>query len=280
MKNPYDETFSWFPWHRVTEVDRTPPSLPDDYFYEGNCWIGTWGVRQTRTVISLLTLTVGPQGPTQCWMHVCEKQGEKNLCLRPEHIRLVNRGDNVRHRFALERQAGVRRPMSEKNRRAFGDRVRGTSPSAETRAKISAANKGQVIGPEQRAQISATLTGRKRSPESIAKTTAKIRGQKRTPEQRARMSAARMGYRPSPEAVAKMAASLRGRKQPLEEVERRAAKLRGLKRSPESLERLSAAAKRRGTSHLFIIVTCEHCGKDFTRSWLRRHIREGRCVRD
>lgn len=74
--------------------------------------------------------------------------------------------------------------------------------SAETRAKMSAAqqgnrkgeaHKGRSISQEQRARIASTLTGRKRSMESRTKQAAALKGQKRPPfsaEWRANIAAA------------------------------------------------------------------------------------------
>lgn len=55
--------------------------------------------------------------------------------------------------------------------------------SAETRAKISAANKGKILSDETRARIGKAAIGRKQSPEHIASRVAKTTGKKRTPEQ-------------------------------------------------------------------------------------------------
>jgi hypothetical protein len=72
-------------------------------------------------------------------------------------------------------------------------------PSAETRAKLSAAAKGRVYGPEVRARFSAGQKARNYSPppETRAKMAAAKRGRKRGPhtdETKAKMSAAQRGH--------------------------------------------------------------------------------------
>lgn len=86
-----------------------------------------------------------------------------------------------------------------------GDGVSGWIPSVETRAKISAANKGKSknIGfkhsLESRAKMSESRTGRKHSKDTIMKLSARMmgngysRGSKHTLGARAKMSAARAG---------------------------------------------------------------------------------------
>jgi hypothetical protein len=76
------------------------------------------------------------------------------------------------------------------------------NPSAEWRARISAAHKGKKRSAETRARMS----GRKQSPESNAKRSASLRGKPkplRSAEHAARLSAANRGKPLSPETVAK-----------------------------------------------------------------------------
>ncbi len=69
----------------------------------------------------------------------------------------------------------------------------GGKKSAETRAKIGAANRGRKASPETCAKISAVQRGRKQSIESVAKRVASNTGKKRSPEARAKMSAGKRG---------------------------------------------------------------------------------------
>lgn len=59
----------------------------------------------------------------------------------------------------------------------------GVKYSAESRAKMSAAQKGRIFSDEAKAKISASLTGKKASPETVEKRRAKPKGKVRTPEQ-------------------------------------------------------------------------------------------------
>lgn len=63
---------------------------------------------------------------------------------------------------------------------------RRAAPSAETRKKLSAWQKGRKLSPEHIEKMRSVHIGRKQSPQEIAKRAAKNKGQKRTAEQRAR----------------------------------------------------------------------------------------------
>lgn len=103
------------------------------------------------------------------------------------------------------------------NRRSLG-----LKRSLETRAKMSAAMRGNTNGrgkklppftAEHRARMSAVRIGKKQSPETIEKRASKLRGRKYgppSPETRAKMSAAHIGKKRgpcSPETKAKIAAA-------------------------------------------------------------------------
>lgn len=115
----------------------------------------------------------------------------------------------------------------------------GRKPSAETRAKMSAA-----------------ATGKKKSPESIAKLIERNRKQIVSPATRAKISQAVKSlpdeekarriarlreWNSIPENRAKTANSKRGTSQSAETIEKRAAKLRGRKRPPEAMAGAQAA---------------------------------------
>jgi hypothetical protein len=80
--------------------------------------------------------------------------------------------------------------------------------SPETRAKISAANKGRKATPETRAKISAAHKGKKRTAEHRAKISAAQKGKKHTPETRALFRIVNAGRKISPEHRAKIVASV------------------------------------------------------------------------
>lgn len=114
----------------------------------------------------------------------------------------------------------------------------GCRPSAETRARLSAAAKGRVKSPETRAKLSAAHTGRKRSAESIAKVALAKTGSVASAETRAKMSAAHAGHQVSIETREKIRAALSGR--PLTE---------------ETKAKLSAANKGQGAGRVFSAET-------------------------
>lgn len=91
---------------------------------------------------------------------------------------------------------------------------RGPRLSSETRAKISASNRGRKLVPlsaEHRAKISAANRGKLRSPEQRARISAARRGKPLSPQTRAKISAAAQGKSHSPEHREKIAAAARGR---------------------------------------------------------------------
>jgi hypothetical protein len=116
----------------------------------------------------------------------------------------------------------------------------GFSPSAETRAKLSAKTKANwesgtrpPISEEHKAKNRIANLGKKASAETREKLSAAKKGVKLSPEHCVNISAARMGKTPSPETRAKM----------------RAAKL-GRKRAPFSLEtREKIGASKRGNTY-------------------------------
>ena len=109
----------------------------------------------------------------------------------------------------------------------------------ETKAKISAANKGKQnsLGykhsTETRAKQSESKKGRKRSDETKSKMSASMKGKKHTDETRAKISAANKGRDVSDGTKAKMSAANKGRPSPM----------KGKKRSDETKAKMSAAQK-------------------------------------
>lgn len=89
---------------------------------------------------------------------------------------------------------------------------KGSSPSAETRIKMSMALTGRKFSPEHRAKLSKAHFGKTLSPETRAKIRHAQLGKTHTSEARAKMSAARLGRKLSTETRAKMRAARLGRK--------------------------------------------------------------------
>jgi group I intron endonuclease len=110
-----------------------------------------------------------------------------------------------------------------------------SSPSDETRAKISAARLGATSSDETRAKVSAIRQGTTRSDETRAKLSAAQKGKNYSDETKAKMSAAKLGTTHTDETKAKLSVARRARVQPLHSDETKAkisaAKL-GKKRGP------------------------------------------------
>jgi len=109
-----------------------------------------------------------------------------------------------------------------------GEGTLGWIPSAEFRAKLSAAHRGRQFSEQHKAALSAALMGHTSSPERNAKNSASQRGRKCSPETRAKLSAAGTRRRHSPESRARIGASNRG-------------KTLGRKHSPETKAKISAS---------------------------------------
>lgn len=111
--------------------------------------------------------------------------------------------------FALERSE-----IAKYGRRDFGgllcnmtdggEGMSGYSPSAETRAKMAAANANRVVSDETRAKIGESRVGKTHSEEARAKI--RLVAGNRSEETRAKMSAAQTGKSPSEETRAKLRA--------------------------------------------------------------------------
>lgn len=118
----------WFPWENVVEEDRGHGTV---------CWTWVGPLPPTATTISVKKLVKRlfrefvPERPKgHLWMHLCERYGEMNLCVRPEHIVIGTKSANSAHWHALRRAAGDDpAPQSEANR--------GSKRTPETRALMS-----------------------------------------------------------------------------------------------------------------------------------------------
>jgi len=104
-------------------------------------------------------------------------------------------------------------PLSDEHKAKISAGNLGKTNSAETRAKMSAVLKGRTISDEHRAKLSAVLKGRTRKPfsdEHKAKLSAAKRDKPRSEETRAKMSIAKQNM--SDETKAKMSAAKLGKK--------------------------------------------------------------------
>ena len=82
-----------------------------------------------------------------------------------------------------------------------GEGSPGAKRSAETRALISAAQRGRTRSPEFKARLSVAMRGRKMSAEAIQKGVAARKGFHHSPETRAKISALQMGKKRGPRAA-------------------------------------------------------------------------------
>jgi len=102
----------WFPWENVTEEDRGHGTV---------CWVWGGPLPPTATTINVLKKVKRlfrefvPERPKgHLWMHLCERYGEMNRCVRPDHIVVGTKSANAAHWNALRRAAGVPLPGVEK----------------------------------------------------------------------------------------------------------------------------------------------------------------------
>jgi NUMOD3 motif len=181
-------------------------------------------------------------------------------------IRIVRKGLTEAEALALEvwaiaRWRAVGAPLT--NITDGGEGVTGHKHSEATRAKLSVARKGKIMGPhseETRRKIglshigkctgphpehSARLKGRKHTAEHCAAISAGLTGREVSPETRAKLSVSNTGQERSPETCEKLRISHLGKKQSPELIEKRIAPLRGKKRDPAIGAKCSATQKGR-----------------------------------
>jgi len=125
-----------------------------------------------------------------------------------EHCAIEQLDEREKHHIAIYKARGLAYNLTD-----GGDGMLGNIPTAETRAKLSAANKGKKLPPfsdEHCARISAGNLGKKKSPEAIAKRLNTIKGRKYPPlsdEHKRKIGLAHKGRPKSPEQMAKMTAT-------------------------------------------------------------------------
>jgi len=156
--------------------------------------------------------------------------------------------------FNLTRGAGstLGRNHSPETRRKLSERAQQRTPaSAETRQKISEANRGQKRTPEQRQKLSEALKRRPpESEESRRKRATKMRGRKLTPEHRQKVSAAGRGRKATDKARQNMKIAQQNRP-PITDETRQKMRTAQQNRSPEWHQRMSEGQKRRDKATFF-----------------------------
>lgn len=144
-----------FPWDDVFEEDRG---------HETECWVWAHALPPTSRTVTvrkkvkrLFNVAVGIRdtAANECWMHLCERWGEINMCVRPDHVVVASRSANSLHSQQLRREAGAVRPSLLIGRRRDPASIekqavamRGRPKSDEHRANIKAAHdRERVLGP-------------------------------------------------------------------------------------------------------------------------------------
>jgi hypothetical protein len=113
--------WSEMPWERITVVDR-------GFLFEEarECWqVESNPLRYSRLVMEKLH-GIDLRDSGLYVMHLCEKLGERNLCIRPEHLRVGTPSENALHSLLLGsrrspgrgRPRGVGTPAQERQWRA------------------------------------------------------------------------------------------------------------------------------------------------------------------
>lgn len=151
----------------------------------------------------------------------------------------------ARERYHIARVRSMNPNCTNTSAGGFG--MPGVIPSAETRAKLSAAKKGRKLPLWQVELLRNIHLGSKHTPEQIEKTASKHRGQKRPPETGPRISAANKGKIITVEAREKMRLAKLGKKQKPEHVENMRKAITGKPKSESHRAALKAAwVLRRG----------------------------------
>ena len=111
-----------FRWHLV-EVRPGELDTP--------CWIWVGKVPPTARTVSVLgevkelfTRAVGSRGTGEMWSHLCERYGEPNLCVNPDHVVIGTMSSNIQHRHDLRRAAGIKHPGPSDKRGHYFTRKR------------------------------------------------------------------------------------------------------------------------------------------------------------
>ncbi len=126
-----------------------------------------------------------------CVCHTCDNP----TCINPEHLWLGTRTDNNADKIAKGRQY-VNMPKEVKGARISAAKrgKPGWAHTPESKAKISAANKGKVRSPAHVAAMRAR-PGKSHSPEARAKMSIARRGRVHSPETRLKISTALRAWR-------------------------------------------------------------------------------------
>ena len=177
------------------------------------------------------------------------KYGEDKFVFRPmEYCEIenltekeqywINQFNSMNRVFGFNmKEADFHAPISEETRAKISAARKGQTPSEETRAKLSEAKKGKTPSEETRAKIRASNKGQTRSEEARAKMSAACKGKIISEEQRAKISAFHKGKTLSEETRAKMSAARKGKLRPEEDRKRMSEgkKAANAKRRMESL---------------------------------------------
>jgi len=131
------------------------------------------------------------------------------------------------------------------NKTIGGTAIKARYPDAETKAKMSEAQKGKVHSEETKAKLSEARKGKTASEETKAKISAVQKGKPMSEEQKAKIAAAKKGKPRSEETKAKLSAVQRGKSISEEHKAKIAASNKGKSRSEETKAKMREAWKRR-----------------------------------
>lgn len=158
-------------------------------------------------------------------VRIVEVVSDRALLIEREQVHLDDFQPNVYNLATNVERPTLGQTWSASHRAKFIASVTGHTVSAETRAKIGAANSLHKRTPQQQEFLRTVGIGRKHSAETKAQMSAAHQGRicPKSPEHRAKISAALKGRKLSPERIEKVAATHRGRKQSDEWVAKRTA---------------------------------------------------------
>lgn len=186
------------PWHPES-LHLLDPSLHPQTFYVGKSNTGDNRLRRHLNLVKL--------GKHPC--HRCRVIKQILAAgLMPE-LFIVERYSNETEALAAENRHATRYP-AERLTNILEAGTTGWSPSAATRAKISAGNKGKVPAAHVKEAARLAATGRPKTPRELELLRAAMIGRVFTPEHRAHLAEAYA--RRGPEVIKKISASMKGRR--------------------------------------------------------------------
>lgn len=166
---------------------------------------------------------------------------ESELAINEDRLIRETKSGTRQYGYNLDTFIQGRKQISEETRAKLSAANKGKKRSAETRAKVSAARKGKKFGPEMRAVWSRAQTGRKHSEATLQK----FRGRKHTDETKKKIAAAHLGIPRSEDTKEKLRQANLGHSPSEETRQKQREAMTGHKASEETKERMRSAWVRR-----------------------------------